>query len=333
MSAVVYRLNLFPVFLLVYLFWPCSAVIAAVDPVARLQESFTADQAERKKIYSEVVSLVDGPGKGDFAVDRKWLLAGAVALKQMAMDAEDEFLEDMKSSAPDFRKLAWSNPEFVKHHRGAAERFEKLYADFPFVEPYGAGASSVARYWQDGSAMLRAAVSFREKYPLSRFWKRLALLAGCRLLLEKKYEPAGKAFQALWNGDPSSPQAVTAYSLVDALGRDKVTESLKLTAANRLAWGRTLGLSGTSVLDRLIELHPQSDEAEVAYYQIFSSINQGFASRALSNNYRQAKRFDKYFNRFAREFPGSGYLEKSLELRADFQEKPVDCPKKRPYLA
>ncbi len=330
LSAVIYRLNLFQVFLLVCFSWPCSAVIAAVDPVARLQESFTADQAQRKKIYSEVVSLVDGSGESDSTFDRKWLLAGAVALKQMAMDAEDEFLEDMKSSAPDFRKLAWSNPEFVKHYHRAAERFEKLYADFPFIEPYGACASSVDRYWQDGSAMLGAAVSFKEKYPLSRFWKRLALLAGCRLLLEKKYEPAGKAFQALWNEDPSCPQAVTAYSLVDALERDKATGSLKLTAANRLAWGRALGLSGTSVLDRLIELHPQSDEAESAYYQIFSNINRGFASRSLSNNYRQAERFDKYFNRFAREFPGSGYLEKALELRADFHYR---CGKKSQSIA
>jgi len=330
LNAVVSRLNLFPVFLLVCFLATCRTLIAEVDPVTRLQDSFAANQAERKKIYKEVISLVDRLGASDSAVDRKMLLARAVALKQMAMDAEDEFFENMESSAPDFRRLAWNNPEFLSYHRRAAEQFEKLYADFPFVQPYGASAYRVARHWHDGPALFRAAVSFKEKYPFSRFWKRLSLLAGCRLLLEEKYGLAGEAFQGLWRETPSSLQAVTAYSLVDALGEDKTAGQLKLTAANRLAWGKALGFSGGSVMEKLIKLHPGSVEAEAAYYQIFSYISRGFARRSISNNYLQANRFDKYYKSFTNEFPHSKYLETALQLRADFHYR---CGKKSQAIA
>jgi len=310
---------------------PFYAAAAEKDAVARLQDAFSAGAAERKVIYSEVVALVDRLRAGGSPVESKALLARAAALKQMAMDAEDEFLDRMKSSAPDFRKLAWSNPSFPGYYRKAAEQFKKLQAEFPFIEPYGESAARVSEGWHDGQALFRAAVSFKEIYPASRFGKRLLLLAGCRLLLEKKYAPAREAFQRLWREAPLSTQAVTAYSLVDALGSDKAPPGpIRLSAANRLAWGRALGLSGAPVLSRLIELHPGSGEAEEACYQIFSDINRGFAQRSLSNNYRQAKRFDRYFNNFTSVFPRSRYLEKALELGAIFHYR---CGRKSQAIA
>ncbi|MBN2288215.1 MAG: lytic transglycosylase domain-containing protein [Candidatus Glassbacteria bacterium] len=311
-------MKIFPACCLVYFLPSCSALAAAKDPVARLQESFTADQAERRQIYSEVVSLADRRSAGDTEASRSGLLASAVALKQMAMDAEDEFLESMKSSAPGFRKLAWDSPEFVSLHRRASERFKKLCADYPFVESYRASSSLVAGQWQDGLALLQAAVSFRDEYPHSRFWKRAVLLAGCRLLLEHRYDRAGEAFRLLWAEDSFSPQAVDACSLVDALEGDESAGRLRLTPAQRLAWGKALGLSGNSALDRLIKLYPGTGEAEEAYYRIFLNINQGFAMRPLSSNYLQAGRFDEYFKSFIAEHPESNYLDEALGLRAGF---------------
>jgi peptidoglycan lytic transglycosylase len=307
-----------------------SQVFAAKDPVSRLQDSFTADQAERKKIYSEVVSLADNLSAGTTPDDRKALLAGAVALKQMAMDAEDEFFKKMISSAPDFRKLSGQSQDFLRQHRRAAQRFEKLSAKYPFIRSYGASSSLIVRHWQDGSALLHAAISYKEEFPASRFWRRLALLAGCSLILENKYQDALDVFRWLWNESPSNTQAVTAYRLVDALEQSVNHSGFGLNVAQRLAWGKALGFSGNSVLEKMIKLFPATKEAEEAYYQIFRNIRNGFAMRPLSSNYKQAKRFDRLFKSFNEKYSRSEYFEKSIVLLADFH---YSCGKKSQAIA
>ncbi|MEA2062296.1 MAG: lytic transglycosylase domain-containing protein [Gemmatimonadota bacterium] len=327
------RFTINAVFLFLCIFQTLGLVYAAVDPVARLQDSYSAGSAERRDIYSDVISVADRLYSGSSTADRRAQLAAAVALRQKAMDAEDEFIAGMQSAAPGFRKLNGNNPAFTTLNREAAERFGGLYADFPFAEPYGLSALVVARHWGDGQALLSSALSFKQRFPLSRFWKRLYLLAGCRLLIEKRYGLASRAFRQLWSEVPSGSQAVKAYGLVEAMGRGRGgngSDPLELTAAERLAWGRAQGLSGYPVLKKLIGLHPATVEAEEAYCQVFRNIRWGFAGRSLSRNYSNAKIFDKYYKDFVAAFPRSDYLQESLELRADFH---YHCGKKSQAIA
>ena len=70
---------------------------AAKDPLTRLQDSFGAPPAVRRKIYAEVIRL-SGPAETDSIA----LLARAVALQQRAMDLEDEYIDRMIKTAPAF---------------------------------------------------------------------------------------------------------------------------------------------------------------------------------------------------------------------------------------
>ncbi|RLB12077.1 MAG: hypothetical protein DRG82_17455, partial [Deltaproteobacteria bacterium] len=254
-------------------------------------------------------------------------LARAVALKQRAMDAEDQFIERMIKQAPGFKRMECSDPPFLADYRRAAREFEELKKRFVWVEPYASSAALVAEYWNDGPGLYRGSLAFMRAHPLSRFAKRLLLLAGCRLLLEKNYPLAQASFETLWRDAPLSKQAVLAYRLVDALNG---TGGMKLSPEQMLDWGRALGLGGNHVLRKLISRCPESKEAELAYIQMFKNIERGFAQWTLSRSFRQAELLEKYFTRFCRAFPESPYLQEALILRARFNYR---CGKKSQAIA
>ncbi|HUU27722.1 MAG TPA: transglycosylase SLT domain-containing protein [archaeon] len=312
----------FPIYSVLLVFFPFGPAFSANDPVARLQESFIASSAERKEIYSEVIGLAEKAG-GDSAA----LLARTVAFMQRAMDNEDEFIEHLTAQAPGFRNLIWSDPSFLTDYARAREGFNALHAKFPWIESYASCASLVADNWKDGPLLFRSALSFKETYPLSRFWKRLLFLAGCRLLLEKNYSMAQSAFETLWREAPMSAHAVQAYRLVDAV-RD--LEKIRLTPQQMLTWGRAQGLAGNSTLRKLIDRYPESKEAELAYVEMFNNINRGFLQRGLSSNFRQADHLEQYFSRFTEAFPSSAYFPDILLVRSEFNYR---CGKKSQAIA
>ena len=295
---------------------------AAKDPLTRLQDSFGAPPAVRRKIYAEVIRL-SGPAETDSIA----LLARAVALQQRAMDLEDEYIDRMIKTAPAFSGIERANPPFLPDYRRAADEFATLQVQFPFSESYGKYARLVARFCNDGTRLYQASLSFRRNYPLSRFIRRLLLLSGSRLLLEKNYPLARECFETLWRDTPESSQAVKGYRLVNNLGN---AGGLELTPQQILAWGRSQGLNGHSALVRLIERFPASPESELAYLQIFKNTNRGFPQRSLSRNFRHSDLFEKHFNRFTRDFPHSAYLPEALILRAEFNYR---CGKKSQAIA
>ena len=291
--------------------------IASTEVVARLQESYGATPANRRAIYNEVLESVDETGAD--SLDR---LAHAVALIQLAMDLEDEYIERLAAVAPKFSSIAVSNPPFLVQYSRAAAEFEALRSSFPFTAEYAAGAALIVRNWRTGSNLFIASLEFRKAWPASRFSPRLLLLSGCRLLLEKKYSSAHSSFETLWNAFPESGQAAAAYRLVDHLDGPG---GLALTLPQLLAWGRSQGLSGQSTLVKLFERHPGAPESELACIQIFKNFNQGFAQRSLSYNRRLSDLMEKYYAEFGVSFPSSSYLPQLLSLRAEFNYR---CGKK-----
>lgn len=185
----------------------------AKDPLTALQESFGAPPAVRRKIYAEVIRLSGAAGTESVA----WL-ARAVAFQQRAMDLEDEYIDRMIKTAPGFAGIERANPPFLPDYRRAADEFATLQVQFPFSESYGKCARLVARFCNDGTRLYQASLSFRRNYPLSRFIRRLLLLSGSRLLLEKNYPLARECFETLWRDAPESSQAVEGYRLVNNLG-------------------------------------------------------------------------------------------------------------------
>jgi len=295
---------------------------AAADPLARLQDSYGASPAARRKIYAEVLSLAGAAG-----TDSIGLLARAVALQQRAMDLEEEYISRMIKTAPGFAGIERSNPPFLADYRLAADEFTPLQRQFPFSESYGQYARLAARFWSDGTRLYQSALSFRRNHPLSRFTRRLLLLSGCRLLLEKNYSLAGKSFETLWQDAPESRQAVECYRLVNNLGK---AGGLELTPQQVLSWGKSRGLNGHSALVKLISRFPSSAESELACLQIFRNVNRGFPQRSLSRNFSNSDLVERYFKRFAAEFPRSPYLGQALVLRAEFNYR---CGKKSQAIA
>ena len=306
-------------------FLPLFALFASQgqDPVVRLQDSFDATPAVRRAIYTEII----GMGQGAWASDSSVLLAQAVAFKQRAMDAEDDFIESLISSAPGFSNIPRSNPPFLADYQRANELFKLLAAKFPWIKSYAESAGLIVEYWNDGATLFRASLSFKETYPLSRFGKRLLLLAGCRLLLERNYPTAQAAFDALWHEAPTGNQAVLAYRVVEAM-RD--SDHLKLSPDQLFAWGQAQGLAGNQVFVKLIDRYPGSKEAESAYLEIFRNVNDGFAGRLLSTNFFLADRLENHFSSFLSSFPASSYLPEACTLRAEFNYR---CGKKSQAIA
>jgi len=295
---------------------------AAKDPLALLQESYGESPAARSKIYGEVISLSGADNSDSVA-----MLTRAVALQQRAMDLEDEYISRMIRTAPGFAGIERSNPPFLSDYRRAADEFAALQQRFPFSKSYGECARLVARFWNDPARFYQAALTFRKNYPLSRFTLRLLLLSGCRLLLEGNYPLARECLETLWQDAPESSRAVEGYRLVDNLGK---AGSQELTPRQILTWGTTQGLNGHSALVKLIDRFPSSPESELAYLQIFKNINRGFTQRSLLRNFSHSDLFEKYFERFAEEFPHSAYLPEALILRAEFNYR---CAKKSQAIA
>ncbi len=279
--------------------------------VARLQESFDATPAGRRKIYTEVIKL-NGEAMGADSLGR---LARAVALFQRAMDGEDEFVDRIVKGAPSFRHISRESQPFIADFRAAASEFGALGDTFPFSAEYAGAAGIIAGNWNDSEAMHRAALEFALSYPVSRFARRLHLLAGCRLLLEKKYKAAGTCFQALLDESAANSQARDACRVVEAM---KGAGGLQLSPEQKLQWAIAQGLSGHSDLTELIRSYPGSPQAERAYLRIFENINRGFAARSLSHNRRNATLLEKYFAQFAARFPHSPDMERALLLRSEF---------------
>ena len=290
---------------------------ASPETVARLQESYGATPADRRAIYNEVISSV-----GESGADSLDRLARAVALIQLAMDLEDEYIERMAAVAPNFSGLAVSDPPFFKKYALAVQELTALRSSFPITAEYAAGASLITRKWGSGPELFTASLEFRKTWPASRFSPRLLLLSGCRLLLEKKYSAAHSSFETLWNSFPENGQAASAYRLVDRLNG---AGGLALTLPQRLAWGRSQGLGGHSTLVKLFERHLGAPESELACIQIFKNFNQGFASRSLSTNRRLSDLMEKYYAEFGGSYPFSPYLQQLLSLRAEFNYR---CGKK-----
>jgi hypothetical protein len=311
-------------FLCLLLFLPLSDLLSAGAAVSRLQDSFDARPAERRQIYTEVIGLVDRAGA---AADSAELLARAVALEQRAMDAEDEFIGRLVSSAPGFAGLSWSAPPFLADYARAARELGILSSRFPFVQPCAESAKIVSEQWRDGPALLTAARDHRSKYPMSRFGKRLLLLAGCRLAIERNYRLAAEAFAPIWSESPTSGQAVDAYRLADGL---KGSRQLELTPEQMLDWGRGLGMSGNAIFTRLIERFPASRAAQQAYLEMFRNISRGFPARLLSLNFKLADRLDREFSSFIRAYPNSEFLPEILLVCADFH---YQCGKKSMSIA
>ncbi|MBW7996920.1 MAG: lytic transglycosylase domain-containing protein [Candidatus Glassbacteria bacterium] len=288
------------------------------DAVARLQESFDASPGVRNKIYTEVIKL-NGESMGADSLGR---LARAVALFQRAMDGEDEFVDRMISEAPSFRQLSRSDPPFLDDYRAAAAELSRLEKLFPFTAGYSAAAGTVADNWHDGGEMLRAGTAYGRTYPVSRFTRRILLLAGCRFLLDQDYQAAADCFHALWEESGTSSQARDACRLVEAMNG---AGGLKLGPERMLEWARAQGLTGHSDLTALIKRHSGSSQAEQAYLQIFENVNRGFSARQLSRNRRNAELLERYFKQFAARFPDSPEMERALLLRSEFNFR---CGKK-----
>ncbi len=297
---------------------PGLLVAGGAAAVARLQESFDASPAVRKKIYTEVIKL-GGEATGADSLGR---LARAVALFQRGMDEEDEFVDRIVKGAPSFRHISREGQPFLTDFRAAAAGFTALDSIFPFTTEYARAAGIIAVNWHDGEALYRAALEFGRSWPVSRFTRRILLLAGCRLLLEKKYKAAAGPLQALLDESAGNSQAKDACRIVEAL---KGAGGLKLSPEQMLQWAIAQGLSGHSVLTDLIKRYPDSVQAERAYLRIFENINRGFAARTLSHNRRNAKLLERYFSRFASRFPNSALMERALLLRSEFNYR---CGKK-----
>ena len=230
---------------------PLPAVSAPDSPVvARLEESFDASPAERKRIYTEVIKL-NAESMGADSLER---LARAVAFFQRGMDGEDVLVDVMVRTAPALSKLRASSPDFVSDFRSAAEEFDALAAEFPFTAEYSLAARIVAEHWHEGSSLLREALEFGRAWPVSRFTRRIILLSGCRLMLDGEYAAAMESFQALWDESPSSSQSQDACRLVEAM---RGTGGIRLSAERMLQWAVSQGRTGHSDLMDLIERHPR----------------------------------------------------------------------------
>lgn len=296
--------------------------LAASDPVVRLQDSFDETPAARRKIYTGVAGEIERRLAAGEALDDRLLLARAVALKQRAMDAEDQFIASILSSAPRFANLPISNPPFLADYREASRAFREIESRQPFVAPYALSARIIADHWGDGEAFLKASLEFKERWPLSRFWRRLLLLSGCRLAAQRQWEQARRAFEPLWEEAPTSGQAIDSYRLVWAL---KGPVSLDIPPERMLDWGRGLGLSGRQAFVNLIEAWPDSPQAETAYLEIGRTILRGFAIRSLSVNFTQADRLDRYLAEFEKKYPSGSLHPDMLIVCADFM---YQCGKK-----
>lgn len=279
--------------------------------VARLQESFDSSPDERRKIYTEIIKL-NGEAMGADSLGR---LARAVALFQRAMDDEDEFVDAMVREAPSFRQISGTAPPFLDDYRTAADEFYPLAEIFPFTDAYAEAARIVADNWGDGANMFQAAVAYGRRHPVSRFTRRMLLLAGCSLLLEKNYPVAESCFGALWEESGSSSQAQDACRLVEAMDG---AGGLKLGPGRMLAWARAQGRTGHPELTTLIERYPDSPQAEQAYVQILDNVNSGFSARTLSHNRRNAELVERYFGMFRERFSNSRYMQRAFLLRSEF---------------
>ncbi len=314
--------NSLPTCLLVALLFavslPASLAASGADAVARLQDGFDASPAGRKKIYTELIKL-GGEASGTDSLGR---LVRAVALFQRAMDGEDGFVDRIVKGAPSFRHISRDTQPFLADFRAASAEFGALDSIFPFTAEYAAAARIIAENWGDGEAMCRQAREFGSVWPVSRFTRRILLLAGCRLLLDKKYKAAAGCFQELLDESAANSQARDACRVVEAL---RGAGGLKLSPEHKLQWAIARGLSGHTDLTELIKRHPESPQAERAYLRIFENINRGFAARTLSHNRRNATLLEKYFSQFSSRYPNSRYMEISLLLRAEFNYR---CGKK-----
>ena len=297
---------------------PASFAASSTDAVARLQDSFDASPAGRKKIYTEVIKL-NGEAMGADSLGR---LARAVALFQRAMDNEDEFVDRVVKGAPSFSHISRDTQPFLADFRAASAEFGVIASIFPFTAEYARAAGIIAGNWDDCEAMCREALEFGRIWPASRFTRRILLLAGCRLLLDKKFNAAAGCFQTLLDESLTNSQARDACRVVEAL---RGTGGLKLSPEHKLQWAIAQGLSGHSDLTELIKRYPDSPQAERAYLRIFENINRGFAARTLSHNRRNATLLEKIFSQFTSRFPDSPQMERALLLRSEFNYR---CGKK-----
>ncbi|MFH1068261.1 MAG: lytic transglycosylase domain-containing protein [Candidatus Glassbacteria bacterium] len=306
---------LFSIALLIFGSGPVApaAVFSADSPqsVARLQEAFDASPAQKKALYAEVIRL----GGPDTAPDSLARLARAVALLQQSMDAEDELVDEMTRSAPGISRVPFQAPAFIGDSRLAAEEIGSLVPVFPFASAYEAYALAVAAHWQDGRALLEASHRYAQRFPLSRFGRRLYLLAGCRLLLDRNYALARESFEALWRESPASGQALDAFQLAYKLNG---AGGLKLSADEMLAWAATQGRNGHNQLLDVIKRFPRTPECERAYLLIFRNFNNGFSARTLSRNRSLAAQLDRHYDQFSGQFPQSEYLPEVLLLYSEF---------------
>jgi len=289
-----------------------SSLSAADSLVEKLQDSFDQTGANRRQTYAAVIAAVDAEGG---TAGRDHILVRAVALNQRAMDLEDDFIDQLVAAAPAFGRLPISNPPFLSDYRRAAEAFAGLRSELPFLNPYADNARLISERWSDGRSLLEAALEFKTRYPASRFWRRLLLLAGCRMAARGDWDLARQAFDPLLNEAPTSSQAIDSYRLAWAL---KGTGKPDVPPARMLDWARGLGGAGRVVYTRLLDTWPDSPEAETAALESARLLHDGFPVRALSANILQADKLDRACEEFAARYPTSPSLPEFLRLRADF---------------